>query len=205
MHATESYGQDAPVSTGRRERNKQEKRERITSAARSLFALKGVNDVTTNEVAELADVASGTVFLYAKSKSELLLLAQNASYQEAHELGLAKSQKQTGVLGALVALLSPIVHCNREHVENGRAYLQAVVFGTGAEQHRREALELMQGTETAVAELLMTRKSLMPGAASEKAKVIMAVLFLALASPENVDVPVDGILTELEKQLNNLL
>ena len=36
---------------GRRERNKQDKLDRITSAARELFAVRGVDDVTTQEIA----------------------------------------------------------------------------------------------------------------------------------------------------------
>src|SRR5689334_24738837 len=67
---------------GRRERNKQEKLERIVTAARDLFTERGVAEVTTQQIAARADVASGTLFLYARSKSELLLLVQNSTYAE---------------------------------------------------------------------------------------------------------------------------
>lgn len=42
---------DARIPMGRRERAKQDKRERITSAARDLFAEHGVGGVTTQQVA----------------------------------------------------------------------------------------------------------------------------------------------------------
>ncbi|MGA8788453.1 MAG: helix-turn-helix domain-containing protein, partial [Paenarthrobacter sp.] len=59
--------QPAPQTLGRRERNKQEKLDRITAAARELFTQYGVDEVTTQQVAEKADVGSGTLFLYAKT------------------------------------------------------------------------------------------------------------------------------------------
>lgn len=59
---------------GRRERNKQEKLKRIVEAARELFHSKGFADTTTQEIAEKADIGTGTLFLYAKSKEELLVM-----------------------------------------------------------------------------------------------------------------------------------
>ena len=48
------------MPTGRRELAKQEKRERILAAARELFARHGVGGVTTQQIADRADVAIGT-------------------------------------------------------------------------------------------------------------------------------------------------
>ena len=42
----------APQPLGRRERNKQAKLERITAAARELFAEHGVDEVTTQQIAD---------------------------------------------------------------------------------------------------------------------------------------------------------
>ena len=79
----------APQPVGRRERNKQNKLERITAAARELFAEHGVDEVTTQQIADKADIGAGTLFLYAKTKGELLLLVQNTHYAEALERGRA--------------------------------------------------------------------------------------------------------------------
>jgi AcrR family transcriptional regulator len=57
---------------GRRERNKQQKLDRITAAASELFAEYGVEEVTTQQIADKADIGTGTLFLYAKTKGELL-------------------------------------------------------------------------------------------------------------------------------------
>ena len=62
----------AIVEIGRAERNKRDKRERLIRAARELFKTKGFQATTTSEIAELADVAKGTLFFHAKSKEGLL-------------------------------------------------------------------------------------------------------------------------------------
>jgi AcrR family transcriptional regulator len=46
---------------GRRERAKQDKREQILTAARELFTRHGVSGVTTQQIADRADVAIGTL------------------------------------------------------------------------------------------------------------------------------------------------
>lgn len=64
----------AGAALGRREQNKLEKRSRIIAAARALFTHKGYDETTAQEIAEAAGVAVGTVFTYAKTKDDLLIL-----------------------------------------------------------------------------------------------------------------------------------
>lgn len=59
---------------GRRERNKREKRARIIAAARALFEKQGYRATTSQQIADAAGIAAGTLFLYAKSKEDLLVL-----------------------------------------------------------------------------------------------------------------------------------
>jgi AcrR family transcriptional regulator len=63
-----------PDRIGRRERNKLEKRRRIVAAARRLFAEQGFAETTTQQIAESADIGTGTLFLYARSKEDLLVM-----------------------------------------------------------------------------------------------------------------------------------
>jgi AcrR family transcriptional regulator len=199
---SETLNAEAPA--GRRERNKQEKLERITAVARELFAQKGISEVTTQEVAQRADIAAGTLFLYAKTKGELLLLAQNASYSEAHRTGLDAAVKLSEPVAAILAVMKPIIVCNREHVENGRTYLLEVVFGTARDGYRQEALELMSGTELVVAEIASRAKKNDGQEGRILAKAAMAIMFLTLSSPVNIELTVDEILAEIESQLKLL-
>ena len=59
---------------GRREENKREKLDRIRKAAINVFLEKGFEGATLREIAAAANVAFGTLFLYAKDKQDLLLL-----------------------------------------------------------------------------------------------------------------------------------
>jgi len=67
----------APAKLGLRERGKLEKRRRIKQAARDVFLEKGYDAATTREIAERADVAIGTLFVYAKDKRDLLMMIIN--------------------------------------------------------------------------------------------------------------------------------
>lgn len=63
-----------------------EKKEKFMSAALKLFVEKGVQSTTTAEIAQEAGTASGTLFLYFKTKQDLidgLLLKISQEYSEA--------------------------------------------------------------------------------------------------------------------------
>jgi AcrR family transcriptional regulator len=62
---------------GLRERSKLDKINRIRKSALQLFESKGYEATTTREIADLAEVAIGTVFLYANDKRDLLFLLFN--------------------------------------------------------------------------------------------------------------------------------
>jgi AcrR family transcriptional regulator len=61
-------------SPSRIERSKRDKLERIKRAARKLFGRKGFEATTTREIAAAADIGAGTLFLYAGTKEDLLVL-----------------------------------------------------------------------------------------------------------------------------------
>lgn len=71
---TEEAIDEQAALPGRRERAKTEKRARLVAAARELFSLKGFAASTTSEIAQRADIGAGTLFLYVRSKEELLVL-----------------------------------------------------------------------------------------------------------------------------------
>lgn len=66
-----------PETLSVRERGKQRRRTRIKEAARTVFLERGYEAATTREIADRADVSQGTLFVYAPTKSELLLMIIN--------------------------------------------------------------------------------------------------------------------------------
>ena len=195
----------ATPPVGRRERNKQAKLERITAAARELFAEHGVDEVTTQQIAEKADIGTGTLFLYAKTKGELLLLVQNSGYVDALEEGRAAAQSIRDALDAVMAIIRPIVECNRVQVDNGRTYLRELVFGDPEEPHHRDALALTIQTEEAIAAVLRRDDRVGSDDAATLARVVSATMFIGMASPATVASTVDDILQEIRDQVRVLL
>jgi AcrR family transcriptional regulator len=195
----------ASQPVGRRERNKQQKLDRITAAASELFAEHGVEDVTTQQIADKADVGTGTLFLYAKTKGELLLLVQNAHYVEALERGRAAAETIPDVLDALMAIVQPVVECNRTQVDNGRTYLREMVFGDPTEPHHSEALRIVAQTEEAIAAVLGRNGLFNAGDAATNAHIVSAVMFLSMAASANPAVSVEEIVQDIRTQIRLLL
>ncbi|SDT24647.1 DNA-binding transcriptional regulator, AcrR family [Pseudarthrobacter equi] len=193
-----------PQPLGRRERNKQEKLDRITAAATELFAQYGVDDVTTQQIADKADIGTGTLFLYARNKGELLLLVQNAHYAEALERGRAEAETIPNVLGAVMAIVRPIVECNRVQVDNGRFYLREMVFGDPAEPHHGQALSIVARTEEAIAAALGRHGPIATGDAATTARIISAVMFVTMAASVNASLTTAAILQDIEAQVSLL-
>lgn len=194
---------DTPV--GRRERNKQAKLQRITAAASELFAEHGVDDVTTQQIADRADIGTGTLFLYAKTKGELLLLVQNAQYAAALEKGRALAETIPDALDAVMAIVEPVVHCNRAQLDNGRTYLREMVFGDPHEPHHGEALAIAGQTEDALAAALRRDERIGDDDASTLARVVSSVMFLSMAASLNVALSDDEVLQEIRRQVSAVL
>jgi AcrR family transcriptional regulator len=76
-----------------------------------LFAEHGVGGVTTQQVADRADVAIDTLYLYASTKAELLIMAQNQKFAAAIDTGLAAA--------AVTARRGPL-EGHRAHPHGGR-------------------------------------------------------------------------------------
>lgn len=194
-----------PQPVGRRERNKQEKLDRITAAARELFAEHGVDEVTTQQIADRADIGTGTLFLYAKNKGELLLLVQNSSYAEALVKGKDAAEAATDVVDAVMAIIRPVVECNRIQVDNGRTYLREMVFGDPDEPHHRVALGLTVQTEEAIAAVLRRDRRIDARAAAALAHIVSAIMFISMAATININKTPDDVLSEIRDQVRVLL
>ncbi|MDY0910170.1 helix-turn-helix domain-containing protein [Microbacterium sp. CFBP9034] len=193
----------APV--GRRERNKQEKLDRIMAAASELFAAHGVEDVTTQQIADKADIGAGTLFLYAKTKGELLLLVQNAHYAEALERGRADAAATADVRDAVLAIVRPVVECNRVQIDNGRTYLREMAFGDPTEPRHREALTIAFETEAAIAAVLGRDGTTDATRTATIARIVSAVMFVTMAASTNIGLSVDEIVDDIRTQLDAML
>lgn len=192
---------------GRRERGKQDTLDRITAAARRLFADRGVGAVTTQQVADGADVAVGTLYLYAATKAELLIMVENEAFAAAVDQGRAAAAEAAGrgAVEEVTALVEPVVRCVRAQVENGRTYLVELAFGDPAEPHRRQGLAHAADLEAAIAETLGHDDRTPPAAAATLARVVAAVLHLATTATVHDHLTPDAVLADVRRQVEAVL
>ena len=103
---------DPPESTiderGRRERNKLEKRERIRQAAWELLIERGFADTTTRAVADRAGVGTGTLFLYAVDKADLLFLVMHDRLADASDRAFATLPHRAPLIDQLLHLFGAL-------------------------------------------------------------------------------------------------
>ena len=85
-----SNNQESVISRSalRRQREKEQRYNTILKAAETLFAQKGYHQTSIEEIADLAEVSTGSVYFYFKNKEDLLItLMQEIGHQLRKLLG----------------------------------------------------------------------------------------------------------------------
>ena len=191
------------MPVGRRERAKRDKRERIMAAARELLAERGVSGVTTQQIADRADVAIGTLYRYAATKAELLVMMPNEKFAAAIDDGLAAANAAAGrgALEEVVALVRPVVACVREQVENGRMYLHELVFGHPAEPYRRVVLAAR--LEDWTSGLVARGEYIRAADAATLARAITAIIHVSTTAAVYLHRSDEAILADIRDQIHH--
>jgi AcrR family transcriptional regulator len=177
------------------------------AAARDLFAKHGVGGVTTQQIADRADVAIGTLYLYASTKAELLIMVQNQKFATAIDDGLAAAAATAGcdALEAVLALIRPVLTCVREHAENGRSYLHELVFGDPTEPYRQEGLSLAARLEDGVTRLLGRDEGITAADAATLARVISAIIHISVTATIDLRRSDEAVLADIGEQIHVIL
>jgi AcrR family transcriptional regulator len=116
---------------GRREANKHEKLTRIRRAAREVFLRKGFEGATVREIATAADVAFGTLFLYAKNKQDLLLLLFDEELDLVAERASRKPKVDMPFVEQLIAFFSEFYAFFCRTPQLSRDMLREITFSSG--------------------------------------------------------------------------
>ena len=130
---------------------------------------------------------------------------QNSTYADALVRGKAVAETIPDVLEAVMAIIRPVVECNRIQIDNGRTYLREMVFGDPEEPHHRDALALTVQTEEAIAAVLRRDERTSANDAAARAHIVSAIMFLSMAATININNTVDDILGEIRGQVHVLL
>jgi AcrR family transcriptional regulator len=191
-------------STGRRERNKEAKQARIFAAAAELFAEHGYALVTTQQIAERADVANGTLFRYASTKAELLLMVCNDDFHRNLDRGRrdVSAAEVANPSRRILTLLTPLLEAGRRSDANTAAYQREVLFGEPSERYRAEALALVAELQNAIADILAAaRPSTSDADPTPAARAVSNVLHLELARAALSNTPLASLLVDLAAQI----
>jgi AcrR family transcriptional regulator len=132
----------AATAVTRREQNKLEKRGRIIAAARALFTHKGFEATTSQEIADAAGVAGGTVFTYAKTKDELLILVFHDEMLEVVERAFEAVRQKEGLLEQAIGFFETLVAYHERDLPLAHALMRQLGYVGSAEQ-RSLVAELM--------------------------------------------------------------
>ncbi|MDO8430887.1 MAG: TetR/AcrR family transcriptional regulator [Candidatus Binatus sp.] len=122
------------IPLSRSERSKLDKYERIKRAARELFRRKGFHETTTSEIAELADVAKGTVFFHAGTKESLLVMFFQEEVGHSVNRAFATAPKASLLDQAMHVFTVMLEHMERD-LELARVFMKEVAFLTD-DRHR---------------------------------------------------------------------
>lgn len=153
----------APV--GRRERNKQEKLDRILAAARDLFATKGFSETTTQEIAERADIGTGTLFLYAKSKEDLLIMVFKDEMIETSQTALRKVSPDTPLVDQLMQVFGAMVAYHNRDLPLARALIREITILANPDR-REDVRSLMRTIYGGIGDVIASahsREKIRPG------------------------------------------
>ena len=120
------------MTTGRlREQNKQRNFEHIKQAAKRLFEQKGYEETTTREIAEAAEIGTGTLFLYVSDKAELLLLVYADALEEMITGVFSTLPEDMLLLDALIHVFGSFFRFYGQHPANARHFLKELLFHPG--------------------------------------------------------------------------
>jgi AcrR family transcriptional regulator len=129
----------------RREAKKEDKRRRIVEAARALFAEAGFDGATTREIARRAGIGAGTLFLYAPTKLDLLLMLYIDGLRESTLQGLTATSPEDPLLDQCVHIFGGFFRLYEPDPLLARRFVRETLFVEGARQQEYEALNLFFG------------------------------------------------------------
>lgn len=122
-----------------RARQKLDTRERVRAAALELFQENGFDATTTKAIAARAGVASGTVFVHAADKDDLLFLVMHDELAAVTDAQMA-TLPAGPLLDQLLHLFGGIYRMYGRHPEVSRHFVRALPGARGPNAERVHAL-----------------------------------------------------------------
>lgn len=119
---------DKAAAQSRRERAYEQKRRRIAAAAGALFQQNGFEATTTDQIAAHADVAKGTLFLYAPTKARLLVLVFETELDTAVAEAFAEVDPNGAPVETLLRIFGRLLDVYERDLDLSRRFVQEALF-----------------------------------------------------------------------------
>jgi AcrR family transcriptional regulator len=138
-------------SGGLRERNKRDKLERIVAAAREAFGKNGFEATALRDVAAAANIGTGTLFLYAHTKEDLLVLVFKRELEPVIASGFV-AVPDADLLIQLLYCFNPVTEHHSRNMVLSKPFLKDVIFVS--EAHVAEVVDFIARWNGRVAHLV---------------------------------------------------
>ena len=146
--------QNPPESkTSRRERSKADKMRRILAAGEKLFSKQGFDGTTVQQIADEADVAVGTLFLYVSDKSELLLRLFHYAMELELEQAVRRMKANRKFVPAVRRFLEDLIVPYEKDRELAKVFWREFLFHKGEVRAEldKQASEILQALAESIA------------------------------------------------------
>lgn len=108
----------------RKEREKQQRRLEIISAAENVFFSQGYDNSTMDDIAQRVELSKGTLYLYFKGKDELLLEIAHKAIAKLNELFIEHSSKEPDGINKIGAIGEAFIRYFNEYND----YYKILIF-----------------------------------------------------------------------------
>jgi AcrR family transcriptional regulator len=131
------------TKTSRRAANKEDKRRRLREAAWELFQSQGYAETTTKDIARRAGVGTGTLFLYARDKADLLFLVLHDRLAVAVDEGLRSVDHSAPIVDQLMHLFEKFFAVYEEVPDIARHFIKEMPGANGPNAQQVNGLTFM--------------------------------------------------------------
>lgn len=115
-----------------------ERRERVLNAAKRVFAKKGFQAATVDEIAALAGVGKGTIYRRCGDKKELLHLLLHEAADSLAEKISEEAKKETNPVEKFKKVIQALCEWHEKYLDLGKLFFSSVHPLGKKKNHRRE-------------------------------------------------------------------
>ncbi len=124
----------------RKEREREQRREEIITAAQKIFFEKGLPSATMDDIAEAAELSKGTLYLYSKSKEDLYLAVAMRGSDILYQMFVEVASPAKPTLARIAGLGDAYFEFFKRH----RDYFRMYQYFENAQFHKQVSPEMLQ-------------------------------------------------------------